>query len=198
MPMRIAVCLSGRGSNLGALLEALEGRTDATIELVLSNRPSAGGLERAREAGVAAEVFHDPADPAEWLTRLGRREIDLVVLAGYLKLVPAQVVATYRGRILNIHPALLPKFGGRGMYGHHVHEAVIASGDTETGVTVHVVDEEYDRGQVLAQVRVPVEPGDTAETLAARVLVEEHRVLPAVVLQAAQAGELVPVADAKD
>jgi formyltetrahydrofolate-dependent phosphoribosylglycinamide formyltransferase len=195
MPMRIAVCLSGRGSNLGALLDALEERPEGKIALVLSNRPDAGGLERARRAGVPAEVFHDATDAGEWITRLGRREIDLIVLAGYLKLVPRQVVANYQGRIINIHPALLPKFGGRGMYGRHVHAAVLASGDSETGVTVHLVDEEYDRGGVLAQVRVPVKRDDTPETLAARVLAVEHSLLPRVILEAAAAGQPVPVAN---
>jgi len=195
MTMRIAVCLSGRGSNLGALLDALADRPEACIALVLSNRPDAGGLERARRAGVPAEVFHDPADSGEWITRLGRRDIDLIVLAGFLKLVPEQVVATYRRRIINIHPALLPKFGGRGMYGSHVHEAVLASGDPETGVTVHLVDEEYDRGTVLAQARVAVEPDDTVDTLAARVLAVEHRLLPLVVMEAAAVGHPVPVVD---
>lgn len=194
--MRIAVCLSGRGSNLGALIDALADHPEARIALVLSNRPDAGGLERAREAGIPAEVFHAPADPGEWITRLGRRDIDLIVLAGFLKLVPKQVVATYRGRLINIHPALLPKFGGRGMYGSRVHEAVLASGDPETGVTVHLVDEEYDRGTVLAQARVAVEPDDTVDTLATRVLAVEHRLLPQVVLEAAVAGH--PVALTKE
>lgn len=196
MSMRIAVCLSGRGSNLGALIDALADHPEARIALVLSNRPDAGGLERAREAGIPAEVFHAPADPGEWITRLGRRDIDLIVLAGFLKLVPKQVVATYRGRLINIHPALLPKFGGRGMYGSRVHEAVLASGDPETGVTVHLVDEEYDRGAVLAQARVAVEPDDTVDTLATRVLAVEHRLLPQVVLEAAVAGH--PVALTKE
>lgn len=194
--MRIAVCLSGRGSNLGALIDALADHPEVRIALVLSNRPDAGGLERAREAGIPAEVFHAPADPGEWITRLGRRDIDLIVLAGFLKLVPKQVVATYRGRLINIHPALLPKFGGRGMYGSRVHEAVLASGDPETGVTVHLVDEEYDRGTVLAQARVAVEPDDTVDTLATRVLAVEHRLLPQVVLEAAVAGH--PVALTKE
>ena len=107
------------------------------------------------------EVLPDPSDAADWLARLERHRVDLLVLAGYLKLVPPEVVARYRGRILNVHPALLPAFGGRGMYGHRVHEAVLASGARETGATVHLVDEEYDRGAILAQARVPVLPGDT-------------------------------------
>lgn len=193
MPYRVAVCVSGGGSNLQALLDRLQGAEPARVVLVLSNRPDAGGLERARRAGVPAEVLSDPADAAEWITRLGRRDVDLVVLAGYLKLVPGGVTQKYAGRIVNIHPALLPAFGGSGMYGRRVHEAVLASGAAESGPTVHVVDEEFDRGPILAQRRVPVLPADTAEQLAARVLAEEHRLLPEVVLAAARAGRPVPL-----
>jgi folate-dependent phosphoribosylglycinamide formyltransferase PurN len=126
---------------------------------------------------------------------LERQQADLLVLAGYLKLVPAPVIEAYRGRVINIHPALLPAFGGKGMYGHRVHEAVLASGARESGATVHLVDEAYDRGPVLAQARVPVLPGDTAEQLAARVLEAEHRLLPVVVLAAAAAGRPVPLSE---
>ena len=108
-----------------------------------------------------------------------------MVLAGYLKLVPPSVVARFRGRMINIHPALLPDFGGPGMYGHHVHEAVLASGAKESGATVHFVDDAFDRGAIIAQERVRVEPGDTPDTLAARVLEAEHRLLPRVVLELA-------------
>lgn len=195
MPMRLAVCVSGRGSNLVALLEALRGSSLAEVVLVLSNRSDAPALERAREWGIAAEALGDFRDGAEWLERLGRHRTDMVILAGYLKLVPAEVIAVYRGRILNIHPAPLPAFGGPGMYGLRVHEAVLASGATQSGATVHLVDEQYDRGAILAQARVPVRPGDTPETLAARVLEAEHRLLPAVVLRAAAAGRPVPLSD---
>ena len=191
--MRVAVCVSGGGSNLQALLDALPEGAPARVVLVLSDRGDAGALDRARSAGVPAEVFADWRDATEWLTRLGRRDVDLVVLAGYLKLVPAPVVAAWRGRILNIHPALLPRHGGPGMYGRRVHAAVLAAGDAESGPTVHLVDEEYDRGPVLAQARVPVLAGDTPESLAARVLEAEHRLLPAVVLAAARAGPPVPL-----
>ncbi|MBK8004303.1 MAG: phosphoribosylglycinamide formyltransferase [Gemmatimonadetes bacterium] len=193
MPMRLAVCVSGRGSNLVALLEALTGSAEAEVVLVLSNKADAPALDRARERGIPAEAFENFRDAAEWLERLARHQVDLVVLAGYLKLVPAGVISAYRGRILNIHPALLPDFGGPGMYGHHVHEAVVRSGVPFSGATVHLVDEEYDRGEILGQARVPVLPGDTADTLAARVLGAEHRLLPAVVLAAAAAGRPVPL-----
>jgi folate-dependent phosphoribosylglycinamide formyltransferase PurN len=121
--------------------------------------------------------------------------VDLLVLAGYLKLVPAAVIARYRDHVLNVHPALLPAFGGRGMYGHRVHEAVLASGARESGATVHLVDEVYDRGAILAQARVPVLPDDTPDRLAARVLAVEHRLLPAAVLAAAAAGRAVPLSE---
>ena len=195
MMMRVAVAASGRGSNLEALLQALKGRAPARVVLVLSNRPDAGALARARQHAVPAEVLRDPSDGADWLARLEHHRVDLLVLAGYLKLVPAAVIARYRHRIVNVHPAPLPAFGGRGMYGHRVHGAVLASGARESGATVHLVDEEYDRGAILARGRVPVLPGDTPELLAARVLEVEHRLLPAVVLAAAAAGGPVPLPD---
>lgn len=193
MPMRLAVAISGRGSNLAALLAALPAGAPAEVALVLSNRAAAGGLDLARQHGIPTLTLTDPADGHEWLDALAAHRIDLIVLAGYLKLVPPPVVERFRGRIVNIHPALLPGFGGPGMYGHRVHEAVIASGQRTSGATVHLVDEVYDRGAILAQERVPVLPGDTADTLAARVLEVEHRLLPAVVLAAAAAGRPVPI-----
>ncbi len=193
MFMRVAVAVSGRGSNLEALLEALDDGREAQVVLVLSNRADAPALERARRRGIAAAVLADSSSASEWLDLLDRHAAELLVLAGYLKLVPTGVIARYRGRVLNVHPALLPAFGGPGMYGHRVHEAVLASGATESGCTVHLVDEEYDRGAVLGQRRVPVLPGDTPATLAARVLEEEHRILPAAVLAAARAGRPVPL-----
>jgi phosphoribosylglycinamide formyltransferase 1 len=192
MTMRIAVAISGRGSNLEALLQALEPDAPAEVVLVLSNR-SAAGLELARARDIPTVVLSDPADADAWLAPLRRYRVELLVLAGYVKLVPSPVIAAYRERIINIHPALLPDFGGKGMYGRRVHEAVLASGARETGASVHLVDEEYDRGAVLAQARVPVLPGDTPERLAERVLAMEHRLLPAVVLAAARAGRPVPL-----
>jgi phosphoribosylglycinamide formyltransferase-1 len=196
MTMRIAVAISGRGSNLEALLRALRPDAPAAIVLVVSDRATAAGLELARSRKIPAAVLPDPADPAGWLGLLRDHRIDLLVLAGYLRLVPAPVVAAYRDRIINTHPSLLPAFGGKGMYGERVHRAVLASGARETGVTVHLVDEVYDRGTVLAQSRVPVLRDDTAERLAARVLEVEHRLLPAVVHAAAAAGRPVPLTEA--
>jgi formyltetrahydrofolate-dependent phosphoribosylglycinamide formyltransferase len=191
--MRVAVALSGRGSNLEALLGALPRGGPAEVVLVLSDRATAGGLDLARAHGIAAHVLTDPDDPSAWLGALARARADLVVLAGYLKLVPQRVIDRWRGRIINIHPALLPALGGPGMYGRRVHTAVLQAGARESGASVHLVDEVYDRGEVLAQQRVPVLPGDTPDSLAARVLTAEHRLLPAVVLAAAHAGHPVPV-----
>jgi phosphoribosylglycinamide formyltransferase 1 len=194
MAMRVAVALSGRGSNLEALARALPPAGPAEIVLVLSNRAAAGGLEIARRWGFPTVVLTDPADASAWLDALRAARADLLVLAGYLKLVPAGVIDRWRGRIINIHPGLLPAFGGPGMYGRRVHEAVLRASAPETGASVHLVDELYDRGELLAQERVPVLAGDTPDTLAARVLAVEHRILPAVVLAAADAGHPVPLA----
>jgi len=183
-PVRVAVLVSGGGTNLQALLDAFHTSSIVRIARVISNRAQAGALERARRAGVPTVMLRDPGDAAELLAALG--DAQLVVLAGYLRLVPAPVVSRFRGRMINIHPALLPDFGGAGMYGHRVHAAVLASGATESGVTVHLVDEVFDRGEILAQEKVPVLPEDTPESLAARVLEAEHRLLPRVVLQLAK------------
>jgi len=192
MSIRVAVCVSGRGSNLAALLDALGPEAPARVVLVLSNRVKAGGLDIARQAGIPAVVLQDTADSGEWLRHLDAARVDLVVLAGFLKAVPGPVVRRFEGRMINIHPALLPAHGGPGMYGHHVHEAVLAAGDVESGATVHLVTERYDEGPILGQARVPVRSDDTADTLAARVLELEHRLLPTAVLAAAHAGRAVP------
>ena len=189
--MRVAVLASGGGTNLQALLDACREPAPARVAVVISNNAAAGALERARRAGVPAVVLQDHRDAEEILSVLGEHRAELVVLAGYLKLVPTAVVAAYRDRLINIHPALLPSFGGKGMYGHRVHEAVLASGATVSGPTIHLVTAEYDRGPIVAQWPVPVSPGDTAETLAARVLTVEHQLLPAVVIAAARAGGVV-------
>ena len=183
-PVRVAVLVSGGGTNLQALLDALRESPLARVARVISNRPDAGALDRARQAGVPAIVLENSGDAAELLAALG--DAQLVVLAGYLKLVPAAVVSRFRGRMINIHPALLPDFGGPGMYGRRVHAAVLASGAKESGATVHFADEAFDRGAIIAQERVRVEPGDTPDSLAARVLEAEHRLLPRIVLELAR------------
>lgn len=186
MAARIAVLASGGGTNLQAIIDyyaaiTLQGEAAGSIELVASNRENAGALDRARAAGIPAESFDVTDDGTALANLLKRWSIDLVVLAGYLKHIPALVIHAYHGRIINIHPGLLPDFGGPGMYGSRVHAAVLASGATSTGLTVHFVDDEYDHGPVIAQWRVRVKIDDTAESLAGRVLSAEHIVYPRVV-----------------
>lgn len=192
MSLRIAVFASGSGSNLQALMERFPAGGAAEVALVIADRVDAGALERARERGVATRVIgvrgrgHDEV-AGETLETLGAAEIGLVCLAGYNKRIPPEVVASYRSRMLNIHPALLPAFGGQGMWGRNVHEAVLRAGCTVSGPTVHLVDEEYDTGRIIAQWPVPVLRGDTAELLARRVLRVEHRLYPAAVAAVAAA-----------
>jgi phosphoribosylglycinamide formyltransferase 1 len=182
----VAVFASGGGSNLQALLDHCHATPDARIRvtLVVSDRPDAGALARAAAADVPTRVIPargraDADVAAETLAVLEAADVEIVALAGYLRLVPVAVVDRFRGRIVNVHPSLLPAFGGPGMYGTRVHRAVLAAGCTVTGATVHHVDEVYDRGRVFAQWPVPVMPGDDAETLAARVLAVEHVLYPA-------------------
>lgn len=191
-PARVAVLASGSGTNLQALLDRFNEGDDpaALVVRVIGSRAGIGALERADRAGVDGVALDEPEAEAPLLRCLEEAEADLVVLAGWLRLVPAAVVRAFRGRMVNIHPALLPSFGGEGMYGHRVHEAVLRSGARVTGPTVHFVDEEYDEGSIIAQWPVPVKEGDDAEQLAARVLEVEHRVLPEVVSALAR-GEIV-------
>lgn len=201
-PARVAVLASGGGTNLQALLDRFNAAESpvARVALVVGSRAGIGALERAAAAGVPAAALDVRALGAEaytaaLLAELERHRIELVVLAGFLQLVPRVVVERYRGRMLNVHPALLPGFGGAGMYGMRVHRAVIASGARVSGATVHLVDEEYDSGAIVAQWPVPVLPGDTAETLAARVLAVEHRLLPLAVEALVRGDAPAPAAD---
>ena len=183
MGPRIAVLASGGGTNLQAIIDhyAALNTCAGSIELVASNRETAGALERAHAAGIPAESFDSGDDGSALIDLLHRFSIDLVVLAGYLKHIPGSVIEKYHGRIINIHPGLLPDFGGAGMYGARVHAAVLASGATSTGLTVRFVDDEYDHGPVIAQWRLRVKIDDTPESLAERVLSAEHIVYPRVV-----------------
>ena len=177
---RVAVLASGGGSNLQAVIDhlaALGDRRSADVALVVAGREEAGAIARARSAGIATAV----AAPDAMAETLDAQRIDLVVLAGYLAFVPAEVTERWAGRIINIHPALLPSFGGHGLYGMRVHRAVLQAGARVSGATVHFVDAEYDRGPIIAQWPVPVAASDTPETLAARVLRVEHLLLPRAV-----------------
>jgi phosphoribosylglycinamide formyltransferase-1 len=179
--MKVAVFASGGGSNFGALL-ARKATGDLHVEfsVLISNNSTAGACDRARAAGIP--VVHLPpgrySDPALYLRELSdvlaRFRVELIVLAGYMKKLPPEIVRAFYNRIVNIHPGLLPAFGGAGMYGHHVHDAVIAYGAKVSGITVHFVDEEYDHGPVVLQETLKVLDADTPQTLAARVLELEH------------------------
>lgn len=177
-PLRLAVLASGRGSNLVALHRAIAaGELHATIAVVVSNNSSAGALAWARAHDIPARHISSKTDDdpgAAMLALFAAHDVDVVVLAGWMKLLDPRIVAAYRGRAVNIHPAPLPRFGGPGMFGEHVHAAVLASGVATSGPTVHLVDDRYDDGEILAHREVPVVPGDTVATLAARVLVAEH------------------------
>lgn len=178
---RIAVLASGGGSNLQAILahlDALGADAPAQVVLVISDRARAHALERARARGIATAHVPRSAGDDALEAALDAAHADLVVLAGYLRLIPEAVVRRWAGRIMNIHPSLLPAFGGHGMWGHHVHEAVLAAGARVSGATVHFVNEQFDRGAIIAQWPVPVQLDDTADTLAARVLAVEHRIYP--------------------
>jgi len=182
-PLRAAVLASGSGTNFQAMLSCESRGASWSTALLVSDRESAGALDRAKDAGVPTRVIpvggRDAEEVAdEVLEALQDTGIDVVFLAGYLRLVPGPVVRRYERRILNIHPALLPSFGGKGMYGRHVHEAVLAAGVRLTGPTVHFVDERYDEGSIVAQWPVPVLTADTADAIQRRVLAAEHLLYP--------------------
>ncbi len=181
MMHRLACFASGGGSNVQSILDyhaALGAAAPFVPALVASNRATAGVLTRAAAAGVPTALVEQPADGPALRTLLEVHGITLIALAGYLKFVPAEVTRHWRGTVLNVHPSLLPQFGGPGMYGHRVHEAVLAAGARESGATVHFVDDVYDGGAVIGRARVPVHADDTADTLAARVLAAEHALYP--------------------
>jgi formyltetrahydrofolate-dependent phosphoribosylglycinamide formyltransferase len=183
---RIAVLASGGGSNLQAILDHLDALGEARrgdVVVVASNRPDAGALGRATRAGIATAVLRSPHAPDGAMLEdvLADHDVELVALAGYMRLVPPAVALAYRGRMLNVHPALLPEFGGEGMYGARVHRAVLHAGVKLSGPTVHFVDEVYDRGAIVAQWPVPVLPDDDDRALATRVLRAEHLLYPRVV-----------------
>jgi len=172
---------SGSGTNFQSVIDAIEsGRLDARITGLISNTARAGAIDRAKEHDIPAYVIDtkDPASEKELLDLLGSLDPGLIVLAGYLRKIPDSVIRTYSGRIINIHPSLLPKYGGKGYYGMNVHRAVIENREKVSGCTVHFVNEIYDNGQVIEQVEVPVEQTDTPESLAKKILRREHELLP--------------------
>ncbi|MEI7028244.1 phosphoribosylglycinamide formyltransferase [Paenibacillus sp. y28] len=182
--MNMGFLVSHGGSNMQAVVDACkQGTLNASPRVVISNNSGSMALQRARREGIpgyhlSAARFPDPVLLDEQIySTLRRHDVDLVLLAGYMKRLGEQTMSGYEGSIMNIHPSLLPKFGGAGMYGGKVHEAVVAAGETVTGVTIHRVSGEYDTGEILAQCEVPVYPGDTADALGERVLKREHEFL---------------------
>ncbi len=183
--LKISVMVSGGGTNFQAIIDAVESGfiPEAKIVQVISSSSSAFALERAKKHGIPGYVvtnkdFPDPGAKAERIMQLLKeKDTDLVVLAGYMNVIDERIVQAYRRKIINIHPSLIPKYCGKGFYGKHVHEAVIAGGEKVSGATVHFVDEGIDTGDIIIQEEVPVLPTDTADDLAARVLVVEHKIL---------------------
>ncbi len=187
---RIALFASGSGSNAEVLVQHFADQPDVAIPLILSNNPKAGVIDRARrgfgvDAPIPVVLFNRPGfyDSPQIADLLQQAQINLIVLAGFMWLVPPALVRAFTGRLVNIHPALLPKFGGKGMFGHHVHEAVVAAHETESGITIHYVNEQYDEGAVIFQARCPVTPTDTPNDVARKVQVLEHRHYPVIVEQ---------------
>lgn len=198
--MRIGILASHEGTTLQAVLDACaEGRLEARVGIVISNNSSSGALQRASAAGVTSRHLSSNTHPdAAELDRqicsaLDSAHVDVVLLAGYMKKLGPHTLHTYSGRILNTHPALLPKFGGVGMYGMRVHHAVLESGERVSGASVHVVDGEYDTGPVLAQSVVPIEQGDTHETLADRVQLSERALVVSVLREIARGERPLPL-----
>ena len=162
--LKIAVLASGSGSNAESLVRYFRDSDVASVKLIVTNNPKAGVIERAKRLNVDTHVFSPKTGSQEVLTILNDH-IDVVVLAGYLQMIPKEWTQAFQGRMLNIHPSLLPRFGGKGMYGKHVHKAVSESGINETGITIHLVNEAYDEGAVVAQYKVDIEPGAAPEII---------------------------------
>ena len=194
--LHLGFLASHGGSNMQAIIDACKsGRLDANSCVVISNNSNSMALQRAKNEGIphyqiSVLTHPGPQEDEEILRVLRHHGVDTVILAGYMKRLGPVTLRAYRGRILNIHPALLPRFGGKDMYGKRVHEAVLAAGEKVTGVTIHIVDEHYDTGPIIAQCQVPVLEGDTADSLAERVLKHEH-VLFAETLQKIADGRIV-------
>ena len=183
----------GRGSNLQAIIDAChDGRIDGRVAVVIGTKDDAPAMERAQSEGVSTVAISPKACGSDEvyaervLETLAQHKVDLVCLAGYMRILPSEIIKAYRDRVMNIHPALIPLFCGHGMFGEHVHQAALDYGVKVSGCTVHLVDEQYDTGPIILQKAVPVEEGDTAETLAARILVQEHKAYPEAIQLFAQ------------
>lgn len=185
---RVAIFVSGTGTNCENIIRYFAGSEVVNIALVVSNKSDAPALEKARRLGVPTEVVSKSqlSDNSFMLPLLRERDIHFIVLAGFLLMIPDYLIAAYPRRIINLHPSLLPKFGGKGMYGHRVHEAVKAAGETETGMTVHYVTGECDGGEIIAQYKTAISPEDTLEDIAAKENLLEMRYYPLVIKQVLQ------------
>ena len=180
-PVNIAILASGKGSNADQLCRHFRNHTEITVKLIISNKSEAGVLEVAARNNIHSQVIHNHRLESELLEVLRSASIDFVVLAGFLRKVPDDVVEHFKNRMVNIHPALLPKFGGKGMYGSYVHSAVLAAGEKSSGITIHFVTGNYDEGNIVFQTECPVEENDTAESLADKIHALEHRYYPEVI-----------------
>lgn len=180
---KIAILASGSGTNAENLINYFRTKPLGEVEIVLTNKPEAGVIQRAKSLNVETVVFNREQfyEGNIIVDLMKERGIDMVVLAGFLWLVPSGLISAFEGRIVNIHPALLPKYGGKGMYGKHVHKAVVESGDTKSGITIHYVNQQYDDGGIIFQAICEVQEGDTPEALAERIHSLEHKHFPAVV-----------------
>jgi phosphoribosylglycinamide formyltransferase-1 len=180
---RIAIFASGSGTNAQRIIEHFTNKDIANVELLLSNNKDAYVLERAKKLHVPSCIFtrNEFYQTDKIIRMLEENKIDFIVLAGFLWLLPTKLIQLYPNRIVNIHPALLPKYGGKGMYGHHVHEAVIANNEKESGITIHFVNENYDEGNTIFQAKCPVEPSDTPDSLAEKIHILEHEHFPLVI-----------------
>ena len=185
---RVAIFVSGTGTNCENIIRYFAGSEVVNIALVVSNKSDAPALEKARRLGVPTEVVSKSqlSDSSFMLPLLRERDIHFIVLAGFLLMIPDYLIAAYPRRIINLHPSLLPKFGGKGMYGHRVHEAVKAAGEAETGMTVHYVTGECDGGEIIAQYKTAISPEDTPEDIAAKENLLEMRYYPLVIKQVLQ------------
>jgi len=179
----IAIFASGNGSNAEQISQYFLNNPTGKVKLILTNNPKAGVIERAEKLGIVSVIFDRDTFyySDEIVDTLKENKIDWVVLAGFLWLIPANILEAYKGKIINIHPALLPKYGGKGMYGSHVHEAVIAAGEKKSGITIHFVNEKYDDGQIIFQAEVAIEKGETPDSLAQKIHKLEYEHFPKIV-----------------
>ena len=182
---KIAIFASGSGSNAENIIQYFAQKPQFCVKSVFCNVPDAYVLERAKKYRIPSFVFNreEFRNPDKVFRQLQEQEIDFIVLAGFLWLIPSFITAAWPNKIVNIHPALLPAYGGKGMYGHHVHEAVIAAGEKESGITIHYVNDHYDQGAIIFQAKCPVLPTDTPDDLAARVHELEYRYFPQIIAE---------------